>query len=133
MTIDKDLAPVYKAMVKTSYAPVIRRVIILHLMQDINRMQMGMKMDDTQFIEILHSYSGKQALKLCLNEIFAKRGNTIQELLLQYGINTDGGLTDFYHEEFDRHFREQIAYVMKLVFEGDFALMDSYIANPVEH
>ncbi len=133
MSIDKDLGNIYRGMVKTTYVPVIRRTIILLLMQDINRMQVGMKLNDEQFLELLHGPSAKKALRLCLDEILKRREAIIQEILLQYGIATSGAMTDFYHEEFHRHFYKQIDLVWRLVYLGQFAKLDRYISGESEH
>lgn len=131
--IDKDLSNIYRGMIKTTYVPVIRRTIILLLMQDINRMQIGMKLNDEQFLELLHGPSAKKALRICLDSIGKRREQIIQELLLQYGIATSGAMTDFYHEEFHRHFLKQIELVWRLVYWGHYATLDRYISGATEH
>lgn len=131
--IDKDLGNIYRGMIKSSYVPVIRKTIILLLMQDINRMQVGMKLDDQAFLELLHGPGAKKALRTCLDNIQNRRESIIQEILLQYGINTSGALTDFYHEEFHRHFIKQIELVWRLVYLGHFATLDRYISGALEH
>lgn len=131
--IDKDLQNIYRGMVKTTYVPVIRRAIILLLMQDINRMQIGMKLSDEAFLELLHGPSAKKALRTCLDELLKNREVIIQEILQQYGINTNAAMNDFYHEEFNRHFYKQIDLVWRLVYLGHYATLDRYIAGESEH
>lgn len=131
--IDKDLSNIYRGMIKTTYVPVIRKTIILLLMQDINRMQIGMKLDDQAFLELLHGPSAKKVLRVCLDGIASRREAVIQEILLQYGIATSGAMTDFYHEEFNRHFIKQIDLVWRLIYLGHFATLDRYISGESEH
>lgn len=130
--IDKDLAPVYGAMVQTSYVPVIRKTIILLLMQDINRMQVGMKLNDVQFLEMLHTDNAKKALRICLDSLVARRETIIHEILMQYSINTKT-MTDFYHREFDKHFLREIEHVWGLVYQGQYAALDHIVADGVIH
>lgn len=122
--IEKDLQPVYKAMIKTTYVPVIRRAIVILLIHDMDRMQAAANVDDFTFVEIIRTSTAKKAIYMCLDSIAKKRMDIIQEILLQYGINTNGGMNDFYHEHMNKFFLEEIDYVKRLVHQNRFDRLD---------
>ncbi len=122
--IEKDLQPVYKAMIKTTYVPVIRRTIVILLIHDMDRMQATLGVDDFIFVEIIRQHDAKKALIMCLDSIAQKRADIIEEILLQYAINTNGAMNDFYHEHMNKFFLEEVSYVKHLVMHNRFDMMD---------
>lgn len=122
--IDKDLQPIYKAMIKTTYVPVIRRTIVILLIHDLDRMQALANVDDFTFIEIIRTASAKKALYMCLDSIAKKRMDIIEKILLQYAINTSGAMNDFYHHWMDYFFLVEIDYVKRLVHLNRFEKLD---------
>lgn len=122
--MDKDLNNIYTAMVKTTYAPIIRRVIAILLIHDMDRMQGQTKTTDEQFAQLLHSHDGKRALFICLDSIFKKRADIIQEILVQYNIHTAKTMQDFYHQRFEYHFVKQVDFIKKLVKDGKYNVLD---------
>lgn len=122
--IQKELQPIYSAMVKTTYVPIIRRVIAILLIHDMDRMQAQTHTTDEQFFDLISSYDGKKSLLMCLNSIEKRRSDIIQEILVQYNINSAKTMQDFYHEHFEHHFKKQIDFIKKLVASGRFNILD---------
>lgn len=122
--IDKDLKPLYRAMVKTTYVPVMRKAIVLLLIADMDRMQAGLRVGDLEFFEVLRTDSAKKALCICLDAIAKKRNDIIQEILLQYGINTSNSMTDFYYEHMNEFFLKIIKFIKHLVGRGRYDMLD---------
>lgn len=124
MSIDKDLQAIYASMVKTTYMPIIRRTIVILLIHDMDRMQALTNTTDMQFMELIRSPDGKKSLFVCLDSICKKRADVIDEILKQYGLHSGAGMVDFYHEQFDKHFIEQAAYVKRLINFSRFDMFD---------
>ncbi len=129
MSIEKDLGPIYQSMIQTSYVPIMRKTIIKLLMQDIGRMQEGLKIDDHNFLNVLHSQSGKVALLKCLDLICERRSSIIQEILYQFGIDTSPEMASFYHEHFDTHFCKQINLIKRIVYDGLYHKLERYLGE----
>lgn len=124
--IDKDLGNIYNGMIKATYVPVIRRAIVILLIHDMDRMQAGLKVGDEQFFDMLQGPSAKKVLYQCLDAIYRRRGDIIQEILLQYGIDTHPSMTSFYHEHFGAHFGKIIEDIKRWIHSGRYAMLDYY-------
>lgn len=122
--IEKDLQPIYNAMVKTTYGPVILRTVVILLIHDMDRMQAGLKINDREFRNMLALSCTKQALHTCLDKIYEKREGIIEQLLIQYGINTSNEMNGFYHASFQSHVLRAVNIVKTLVKQGRYAKLD---------
>lgn len=131
--IDSDQRPVFKAMIKSTYSPVILRTILHAVLVDLNEIRQSMKLttkanltlvQKLQLIdEELRSPQVKNALAYGLDRLKRQSGDVVNEVLRQYGLNLLHDEVDFYHEEMGYWFDHHAAFVEKLIDMGDYEAM----------
>lgn len=122
--IEKDLQPVYQAMIKTTYVPIMRRSIVILLIHDLDRLQSALNLNDADYFNFLQTSTAKNKLFSLLDDIAKRRGDIVQEILLQYGIHTNLEMASFYHEHFDKAFLEEVTAIKRIVWSGRYAQLD---------
>lgn len=124
MTIDKDQKPFLKAMIETTYRPVIKRAIANLILLDISQILATIKLTYSDLkaihngsikqkaiLEVLHSEKCKDALVGNLISIHKRQKiEIIDEVLKQYGLILLKDEQDFYHEQMGMIFEQEASF-----------------------
>ena len=115
MTLDKDLIPPLKALIKASYSPVLKRSIAnLTLLGFENVRLEHFKGQTDEFMLYLQSYKGTNVVKAIISGIRDSKESLVMEVLRQYDIDKDKEAFDIYFDELLGYFDKHLGQIEKL-------------------
>jgi hypothetical protein len=110
--MDKDLAPLMRAMIKTEYSPVIMRALVINLFMDLEEMRQQTKLIWPLFHELLGTSKGMSGAKASVDNCIRRKIEIINAVMAQYGLQEDKNDLTFFYDEMSHWFDNHIRFIL---------------------
>jgi len=121
MTISKEEQPILKAVIKTTYAPVLGKAMVITFLTKLDNTRKERYSGKTNWSEILHTYSGEKMCRETILKLQFVKASLIKELLVQYDIYNDMDARDLYWDELSKYFDEYLQQITQIVYLKQFS------------
>lgn len=138
--IDKDQAPILRAMIKESYGPVLLRTICHFVLLDLNEIAQTMRIMSKQKLNVvdrlrimdaqLQSDKVKHALRANLNARKRLRHAIVDEVINQYGLTLAHDEIDFYQDEMQNILKSHEMDVESWLMTGNYQIIRQKVNFP---
>jgi len=129
MKLEKEQLALVRAMIETTYRPIIQRAIVnlvlLNVSQALTTVKAKSVIDrNQQSLNLLHSSDCKRALLVSLMNVHIKKGpDMIDEIIKQYNLSLNADEISLYHYEMEAIFRNEIENVANMIENSAYSMM----------
>ena len=143
MPVDKDNGPAIKAMIKTTYAPVLQRTLLGFIMKDLAEIAASMKITTKAKLtpqqrvmlieEQLQSNGIKKTLLVRLNALRHLRHAIATEVIEQYDLRLANDEISFYYDVMEEILENYELQVQEWIVGGAYDEMHRALSSPQVH
>jgi len=122
--IEKEMKPIMMAVIKTTYAPVLKRAMVNSVLLALEQLRVdNFPGNSNEFLDLLRTHKGHRACGDILSKVKDSQYDLIKELMKQYGIHTDKAYEALYMDELSYWFHEHLEEIAEVLYKGNFSLL----------
>ena len=121
MPIEPDQIPIMKAVIQTTYSPVLQRAMVNLMLLGIEQIRLdNFKDAPEKFKAAMYTPKFSRVCKAIINDIEANKDHLVVEIMKQYGIDKDTDCFNLYFDELGYWFKRHLVVIQNLVFNYRF-------------